>query len=92
MTIRLSEQDEAIIREKVEAGLYRDAEDAIHTALCLLNKRDADIAWLKAAIEPAQAQFDQGLGIEMTRERFDEIVERAINAARSQAKSNARTA
>jgi putative addiction module CopG family antidote len=81
MTIRLSEQDEAKIREKVEAGLYRDTDEAIHRAIHLLDELDREIAWLNAMIDPAQEEFDQGLGIEMTRERFDETVARGIRRA-----------
>jgi putative addiction module CopG family antidote len=93
MIIRLSEQDEAKIREKVEAGLYRDAEEAMHVALLLLDERDAQLEWLNAAIDPAQEQFDKGLGIELTRERFDEIVARGVRAAKNaQMSGNARRA
>lgn len=83
MSIRMHEQDEAKIREKVAAGLYRDIEEALHAAVTLLDERDHAVEWLEAEINPAQAQFDRGEGTEMTRERFMQIVERGIRDAKN---------
>jgi len=82
MTIHLSEQDEAKIHERVASGRYRDVDEAVHAAIGLLDELDAEIAWLNDAIDPAQEQFDQGLGAVMTAERFQELVALGIRNAR----------
>jgi Arc/MetJ-type ribon-helix-helix transcriptional regulator len=82
LTIQLSEQDETIIREQIASGRDRDAAEAILKALGLLDKLDAEIAWLNSAIDPAEAHFDQGLGFEMTASRLQDLVDRGIQRAR----------
>jgi antitoxin ParD1/3/4 len=90
MAIQMNEQDIAKIQERVESGHYPSAEAALHEAIQLLDERDRALAQLEADIEEAQAEFDRGEGISMTRERFMEIVDRAIERARAkQAVSNA---
>ena len=90
MSIRMSEQDEAKIHEKVASGLYPDAETAVHEAIQLLYERDRALAQLEADIEEAQAEFDRGDGIPLTRQLFMEIADRAIERARAkQSVSNA---
>jgi putative addiction module CopG family antidote len=83
MTIRLSEQDEATIREKIETGHYRDAEEVVHAALCLLNKRDDGIAWLNAELQVGIDQLDRGESAELTPELVEDIKRRARQEAGS---------
>ncbi len=51
MTIHLSEQDEAKIHERVASGRYRDAEEAIHQAVVLLDERDRAVEWLNRELQ-----------------------------------------
>ena len=72
MTVTLTPQLEALIREKVEAGSYRTADEVIAEALRLLDERDR-LARLRAAIAVGDAQLARGEGIPYTPELLDEI-------------------
>ncbi len=70
MPMNLTPQHEALIRDKVEAGLYGSAEEAIATAVRLLDARDRAVRDLRVKI---QIGIDSGEGVELTPELMDEI-------------------
>ena len=43
MNVHLSEDLERLVREKVDSGLYRSADDVISTALRALEERDQEL-------------------------------------------------
>jgi putative addiction module CopG family antidote len=58
MPIELSPQTEALIRDKVEQGLYANANEAIAAAVRLLDEYDRRLTYLRQAIsagEPGEA-------------------------------------
>lgn len=59
MTISLTPQLEAMIRKKVDSGLYDDANDVVSEALRLLEERDRR-ARLNAAIDEGLAEIARG--------------------------------
>ncbi len=66
-----------MIRDKVEAGLYGSAEEAIATAVRLLDARDRAVHDLRVKI---QVGIDSGEGVELTPALMNEI-EREAEAA-----------
>lgn len=61
MNVNLTPQDEAMIRQKVEAGLYvdYDASEVVRDALRLLTEWD-DRQQLRASLALAEDQIDRG--------------------------------
>ena len=53
MKMTLAPELEELIRQKVDAGLYRDAEDVVRQALELLDQLDRDPVARKAALRAA---------------------------------------
>jgi putative addiction module CopG family antidote len=78
MSVLLSPQTEAMIRERVENGGYLDADTAVQEALRLLEEHEG-WRWLQHAL----AEGDEGEAIELTEERLAQIRQRAIDGARA---------
>ena len=76
MTIQLDAQSEALIREKVEAGLYRDAAEAIREAVRLLDEHDR-VRQLRTKLALAEEQANRGEGVVLTPELWDDLVRQA---------------
>jgi len=74
--VTLSPQLEALVRQKVDAGLYDDADDVLSQALQLLDQRD-QLDRLRASLAEADAQIDRGEGIPFTPEVFERIKQNA---------------
>jgi putative addiction module CopG family antidote len=74
MPVNLTPQHEALIRDKVAAGLYGSAEEAVATAVRLLDARDRAVQELRVKI---QIGIDSGEGVELTPELMDEIDRKA---------------
>lgn len=63
MTINLSDDLQAFIREKIASGQYASADEIIETALLELKNIETgelDARWLKAKIAVGQAALDAG--------------------------------
>ncbi len=73
MPIQLTPKAEALIREKVNAGLYDDAESAIDAAFNLLNEYDRRLQRLRMAI----AEGETGEALPWTPELMDQILREA---------------
>ena len=80
MTIQLDAQSEALIRDKVEAGLYRDAAEAIREAVRLLDEHDRS-RQLRAKLSLAEDQANRGEGADFTHDLFAQIKRNARRKA-----------
>jgi len=72
MSIQLDSRSEALIRQKVEAGLYSDASEALREAVRLLDERDR-LQHLRALLAVGLEQADRGELVELTPELLEEI-------------------
>jgi len=77
MHVDLDPQLEAVIRQKVEAGLYTDAGEVIREALRLLEEREK-LQRLRAAV----AKGEEGEGIPFTPELIEQMKRDADEMAR----------
>jgi antitoxin ParD1/3/4 len=75
MNVRLSPELEAIVREKVASGRYKDEQEVIADALHALSHRDDDqFQALLAAIDEGDADLAAGRYIEIkSREELHEF-------------------
>jgi putative addiction module CopG family antidote len=73
MPIELSPQTEALIREKVEQGLYANADEAIAAAVRLLDEHDHRMTHLQEAI----AAGEVGEALPWTPELMDQLTREA---------------
>ena len=72
LTIEISEEDAALVQQKVEQGLYPDAAAALAEAIRLLDEHDELIA-LRARVQVGLDQMERGEVIpwnEETRQRI----------------------
>jgi len=68
MTVTLTPQLEALVRQKVAGGSYRTADEVIAEALTLLDERDR-----RQRLLAALAEGEQGEGIPFTSALLEEI-------------------
>ncbi|HEU0022448.1 MAG TPA: type II toxin-antitoxin system ParD family antitoxin [Dehalococcoidia bacterium] len=81
MNVPLNPQQEALIKRKIESGLYRSPEEVIDTALRLLDERDRKLAALRKDIEEGLAsgpgrQFDESVVQDIKRRGRERLAER----------------
>ncbi len=83
MNVSLPPHLEAIVRRKVDSGLYGDADDVIRDALQLLDERD-ELRWeqLRAEIRKGLNQLERGEGVEWTTELLERLKQEAAENAR----------
>lgn len=84
MNVNLTSQLEAMIREKVEAGLYvdYDASEVVRGALRLMAEWD-DRQQLRASLALAEEQIERGEGIDWEPEQVERLKHEATaNALR----------
>ena len=79
MTVTLTPQLEAKIRQRVESGRYPDASDVVGEARRLLEEREK-LEHLRSLLEVGLKQARRGELIEFTPERAKEIHRRAKEA------------
>ena len=72
MNISLTPRLEAMIREKVESGLYNNNSEVVREALRLMERQDR-IERLRAAIAIGEAEIERGEGVEYTPQLLEEI-------------------
>jgi antitoxin ParD1/3/4 len=78
MSVSLTPDLEAMIRERVASGRYNDADEVVREALRLLQERD-QIDHLRSLLAVAQAEADRGELIEVTPEFWEEMDRRVEN-------------
>ena len=67
MTVQLTPEAEALIRQKVESGLYATADEVIEEALRLLDEHDR-LRQLRAKLDVGWEQIERGETIPFTPE------------------------
>lgn len=72
-TIQISEEDAALVEQKVEQGLYPDTQAAIAEAIRLLDEHDA-LAELRAKIQVGLDQAARGEVVPFNEETRQRIV------------------
>ena len=75
MEIRPTPDQEAFIRDAIEAGRIESAEDAAKEALALWEERERRRSEILAAVDIAQASIARGEGTEITRESMRDLAE-----------------
>jgi Arc/MetJ-type ribon-helix-helix transcriptional regulator len=92
MEIRPSPNQEALIRQAVEAGRFEHPEDAVKEALALWEERERARAEFRETLDDAEASLARGEGTEITRESMreltDGIMERTTGRPCSPARSS----
>jgi Arc/MetJ-type ribon-helix-helix transcriptional regulator len=73
MAIQLNPETETLIKQKVESGLYPNAEAALDTAVQLLDEHDRKLQRLLGLI----AEDEVGEGIPWTPELMGQIIQEA---------------
>ena len=66
MELRLSEDQQALIREGIESGRLRTAEDAFEEAMLLWEERERRRLEILAAVDAAEASLARGEGRRLT--------------------------
>jgi antitoxin ParD1/3/4 len=87
MNISLTPQLEAMIREKVESGLYNNSSEVVREALRLIEQRDKE-ELLRAATAAGIAAADRGDAVEWSPQRVSQIWQDAMQAAATGEKPN----
>jgi putative addiction module CopG family antidote len=82
MDVRLSPDQEAFVRQAIEAGRFREPEDAVREALSLWEERERRRLELVAAIEEAEASIARGEGIEITAESMKALADQVKRSGR----------
>ncbi len=77
MSITLSPQMEAAIRKKVEKGLYASTDEALETAVKLLDERDQQLQKLRSEVAVGLAQLEKGEMISYTPDMLDRLIREA---------------
>ena len=75
MEIRLTPDQEELIRQAIEAGRFENAEDAVRDALLLWERREreAALAEFRATLDKAEASIGSGEGIPITRQSMRDL-------------------
>jgi putative addiction module CopG family antidote len=82
MDVRLSPDQEAFVRQAIDAGRFRNAEDAVREALSLWEERERKRLEIVAAIEEAEEGVARGEVIEMTAESMRALADEVEKAGR----------
>jgi len=72
MVVTLSLRAEELIRQKIEKGLYRDADEVIEEALQALDERER-LVRLKAALASGDEQYARGQVVTWTPETMERL-------------------
>ncbi|MGB2621522.1 MAG: type II toxin-antitoxin system ParD family antitoxin [Candidatus Acidiferrum sp.] len=73
MDVRLTPDREAFIRQAIETGRFRRAEDAVQEALVLWEERERARAEILAALDSAEASVARGEGRAITPQSMREL-------------------
>ncbi len=76
LTVILSQQLEAVVREKVDSGRYADPNAVVEEALRLLDDRDR-LERLRAEIALGLEDIERGEVVDFTRELWDQLIREA---------------
>ena len=83
MEVRLTPDQEAFVRQAIEAGRFHRAEDAIEEALSLWEERERKRAEFLPTLHDAKVSLARGEGRTITRESMGELATEAKQRGRS---------
>jgi putative addiction module CopG family antidote len=75
MEVHLTPDQQAFVRQAVESGRLRRAEDAIQEALSLWEERERARAEILTAVDAAEASLARGDGRTITQESMRQLAE-----------------
>jgi len=75
MEVRLTPDQEAFVRQGIEAGRFQSEADAVAEALSLWEERERTRAEILAAVDAAEASLDRGEGIVITEQSMRELAD-----------------
>jgi putative addiction module CopG family antidote len=76
MEVRLTDDQQAFVRQAIESGRYSREEDALREALSLWEGRERRRAEILAAVDQAEASFARGGGRRITtRDEADQLAD-----------------
>jgi putative addiction module CopG family antidote len=73
MEVTLTSDQEAFIRQAIDAGRLRHADEAVNEALVLWEERERRRAGLLMAVDEAEASIVRGQGTEITQESIQAL-------------------
>jgi putative addiction module CopG family antidote len=91
MDVRLTPDQEAFIRQAIEAGRFSRPEDAVQEALSLWEERERARAEILAAVDTAEASLARGQGRPITTQSMRELADEVQRRGRSRFESEQRT-
>lgn len=80
MNVSLTPRLEAIVRQKVESGLYNNASEVVREAIRLMEERDQQMESLRAAIAEGRESLRHGEPYRWHEESRDEVIAMARQA------------
>ncbi len=83
MDIHLTPDQEAFIRQGIDAGRFRKAEEAIQEALSLWEERERTRAEILASVDKAEASIVRGEGRVITPDSMRELAEEVKQRGRA---------
>jgi len=83
MDVHLTPDQEAFIRQAIEAGRFDRAEDAVQEALSLWEERERTRAEILAAVDIAEASLARGKGRAITQQSMRELADQAQQRGRA---------
>ena len=75
MEVRLTPDQEAFVRQGIEAGRYQTHEDAISEALALWEERERNRALFRTSLVEAKNQIKRGEGLAITEASVKQLAE-----------------
>jgi antitoxin ParD1/3/4 len=85
VNVSLTPRLEAMLREKVDSGMYNNASEVVREALRRYEVDEEKLARLRAKLAEADASFERGEGIEVT--NVGEYVESVMNRVHERIKA-----
>jgi Arc/MetJ-type ribon-helix-helix transcriptional regulator len=86
MEIRLTPDQEALVRQAIAAGRFRSEADAVAEALALWEERERRRTEILLAVDAAEASLARGEGIEITERSMGELAKRVKSRGRARLK------
>jgi putative addiction module CopG family antidote len=85
MEIRLTPDQEELIRQAIEAGRFENAQDAVREALSLWERREREVALaeFRATLDAAEESVRCGEGIPITRQSMRDLAADAKRRGRT---------
>lgn len=91
MQIRLTPDEESMIRQRIESGRNRDTNDVIHEALRLLSDRERDQAELRAALAVGLDQIERGETVPWTPDFLSNLYDEVLSEMASEEPASPQT-